>query len=196
MPDAVDLYWLPLGAGGRFVRCNGRAYERAVAAIGRRQPRDLYHSALLVHLDGASYAIEMTPVRRGAHGAVAGGAVWSERLRRWRVFRYEVRAWRDGAIPDVAEAVDSSQRQTDDTEAARRLLELVPQVPTPVWRPETWNSNSLVAWLLSESGIGVERVHLPVGGRAPGWDAGLQVSRSPAIRRRASRMPSTPSVSR
>jgi hypothetical protein len=24
---AVDLYWLPLGAGGHFVRLNGRMYE-------------------------------------------------------------------------------------------------------------------------------------------------------------------------
>ena len=24
---AVDLYWLPLGAGGHFVRFNGRVYE-------------------------------------------------------------------------------------------------------------------------------------------------------------------------
>ncbi|HEX6229829.1 MAG TPA: hypothetical protein VFZ41_10265 [Solirubrobacterales bacterium] len=28
---AVDLYWLPLGAGGHFVRLNGRIYE----ALGR-----------------------------------------------------------------------------------------------------------------------------------------------------------------
>jgi hypothetical protein len=27
MIDGVDLYWLPLGAGGHFVRLNGRIYE-------------------------------------------------------------------------------------------------------------------------------------------------------------------------
>ena len=27
----VDLYWLPLGAGGHFVRLNGRVYERLAA---------------------------------------------------------------------------------------------------------------------------------------------------------------------
>ena len=32
---AVDLYWLPLGAGGRFVRRNGVIYE-ALAAVGTR----------------------------------------------------------------------------------------------------------------------------------------------------------------
>ena len=31
-PSGVDLYWLPLGAGGWFVRLNGRAYEALVAA--------------------------------------------------------------------------------------------------------------------------------------------------------------------
>jgi hypothetical protein len=29
----VDLYWLPLGAGGHFVRLNGRVYEACDAAI-------------------------------------------------------------------------------------------------------------------------------------------------------------------
>lgn len=33
----VDLYWLPLGAGGRSVRLNGRVYERVVAWLERRE---------------------------------------------------------------------------------------------------------------------------------------------------------------
>lgn len=33
--SAVDLYWLPLGAGGHFVKLNGRAYE---AVKARRRP--------------------------------------------------------------------------------------------------------------------------------------------------------------
>jgi hypothetical protein len=35
---AVDLYWLPLGAGGHFVRLNGRLYEALAARCsgGRR----------------------------------------------------------------------------------------------------------------------------------------------------------------
>ena len=32
----VDLYWLPLGAGGHFVRLNGRVYEALVARRDRR----------------------------------------------------------------------------------------------------------------------------------------------------------------
>jgi hypothetical protein len=42
----VDLYWLPLGAGGHFVRLNGRVYEALAARLQRRPARDLYHSAL------------------------------------------------------------------------------------------------------------------------------------------------------
>jgi hypothetical protein len=45
---AVDLYWLPLGAGGHFVRLNGRMYEALAARVRRRPVRDLYHSALQV----------------------------------------------------------------------------------------------------------------------------------------------------
>lgn len=63
----VDLWWLPLGAGGRFVRFNGRAYEALVARVQRRPPRDLYHAALELHADGRRWVIEMAP-------AWAGGA--------------------------------------------------------------------------------------------------------------------------
>ena len=58
----IDLYWLPLGAGGRFVRVNGKIYERLVALRQHRPARDIYHSALQVRLDGMTYAIEMGPV--------------------------------------------------------------------------------------------------------------------------------------
>ena len=35
MDGSVDLYWLPLGAGGHFVRLNGRIYE-AMASLPDR----------------------------------------------------------------------------------------------------------------------------------------------------------------
>jgi hypothetical protein len=38
-PASVDLYWLPLGAGGWFVRLNGRVYERIHAFVEHRAPR-------------------------------------------------------------------------------------------------------------------------------------------------------------
>jgi hypothetical protein len=49
MSAAVDLYWIPLGAGGHYVRLNGRVYEAVVAACAHRPRCDLYHAAL-VHL--------------------------------------------------------------------------------------------------------------------------------------------------
>ena len=61
---SVDLYWLPLGAGdpSRCVRGNGLVYEALVAAHQRQPRADLYHSALIVRLDGHAHAIEMAPV--------------------------------------------------------------------------------------------------------------------------------------
>jgi len=120
---------------------------------------------------------------RAARGVVAEGAVGSRRAGRLRLFRYEVRRWPDGVIPDLAEAVESPHRVSDDPEVARRLLELVPQVPTPVWGRdelrcgEMWNSNSLTSWLIVRSGLAVDSVRPPTGGRAPGWDAGIVVAR-------------------
>jgi hypothetical protein len=178
---SIDLYWLPLGAGGHFVRLNGRVYEAAAARLERRAALDLYHSALEVRVPEARFVIEMTPVPRGdgaARGVVAGGPVGTRWAGRLRLFRYEIRRWRDGAIPDVAEAVESPRRLSDDRDRARRLLDLVPRAPTPVWgrdelrAGEMWNSNSLISWLLARSGVDGE-VAPPRGGRAPGWDAGL-----------------------
>lgn len=181
----VELYWLPLGAGGHSVRLNGRVFEAVVARRDRRPPASLYHSALVVQVPEAAFVVEMAPVRdrHGAsRGVVAEGPVGMRWAGRIRIFRYEVRRWRDGVIPDVDEAVDSPQHLTDDTSLARRVLELVPAVPTAVWgrdeleTGEMWNSNSLISWLIVRSGIGLERVRMPAGGRAPGWDAGIIVA--------------------
>ena len=46
----IDLYWLPLGAGGHSVRLNGKVFEAVAASLGRRDRCDLYHSALQVYL--------------------------------------------------------------------------------------------------------------------------------------------------
>ena len=94
-----------------------------------------------------------------------------------------MRCWRDGAIPDVAEAVDSPVRLSDDPGVARRVLDLVPRVPTPVWgrdglrTGDMWNSNSLTAWLIVSAGLDAGGVAPPVNGRAPGWHAGVVVAR-------------------
>ncbi|MFL5975677.1 MAG: hypothetical protein ACJ76G_11130 [Solirubrobacterales bacterium] len=130
--------------------------------------------------------IEQTPVpdlSATDRGVVAGGAVGSRSAGRLRIFRYEIRVWRGGQIPDVAEAVDSPQRLSDDEACARRVLKVVPKVPTPVWgrdelnTGEMWNSNSVIAWVIARSGIDTESIQPPAGGRAPGWRAGLVLAR-------------------
>ena len=183
---AVDLYWLPLGAGGHSVRLNGRLYEAVAARLQRRPACDLYHSALQVEVPGAKYVIEQAPVHDWSgkeRGVVAEGAVGSRLAGRFRIFRYEIRLWCGGHIPDVAEAVDSPRRLTSDEDRARRVLDLVAQVPTPVWgrdelaTGEMWNSNSVIAWVIARAGIGTESIKPPTGGRAPGWQAGLVIAR-------------------
>ena len=184
---AVDLYWLPLGAGGHFVRLNGRVYEGIQAWRERRRAFDLYHSALQVHVPEGRFVIEtawpIPDAHPAARGVVVEGPVLSRRVARLRVFRYEVRRWREGAIPDIAEAVESPQRISEDADRAYRVLDLAPSVPTPVWgRDEAgtgdmWNSNSVISWLLERSGLPTGGIRPPAGGRAPGWDAGLVTAR-------------------
>ena len=64
----------------------------------------------------------MTPVpdARGAErGVVVEGSVGARWAGRLRIFRYEVRRWRDGHIPDVEEAVGGARRLTDSRAHAR-----------------------------------------------------------------------------
>ena len=184
--SGVDLYWLPLGAGGHSVRVNGRVFEAVAARLDRRRPCDLYHSALIVRVPEQSFVIEMSPIRDrdgAARGVVGEGSVGSRWAGRFRIFRYEVRRWAGGIIPDIDEAVESPLRLTQDEGLARRLLDLAGQVPTPVWgrdeldAGEVWNSNSVTAWLIARCGLSAESIRLPRGGRAPGWNAGLAVAK-------------------
>ena len=185
MKYGIDLYWLPLGAGGHSVRLNGRVFEAVAARLERRPRCDLYHSALEVRVPEGRFVIEQGPARHsgGEHGVVAEGSVGSRWAGRLPILRYEIRCWRGGSIPDAEEAVESPQRLTDDPDTGRRLLDLVPHVPMAVWgrdelrAGEMWNSNSLVAWLIARSGLPTESIHPPAGGRAPGWSAGLVVAR-------------------
>jgi hypothetical protein len=183
---AVDLYWLPLGAGGQFVRLNGRVFEALAARLAHRSTCDLYHSALEVRVPDGRFVIEQAPVRDehgDRRGVVGEGAVGTRRAGRLRLFRYEIRRWRGGEIPDVVEAVESPRRLTGDQDRARRVLDLAPLVPTPVWgrdelrAGEMWNSNSVISWLITRSGLDVDAIAPPQGGRAPGWHAGIVVAR-------------------
>jgi hypothetical protein len=66
---AVDLFWLPLGAGGYSVRLNGRVFEEVAARLIHRSVNDLYHSALEVHLPDAG---RTRSIRRSVGGHRAG----------------------------------------------------------------------------------------------------------------------------
>ncbi len=183
----VSLLWLPLGADGNpAVRWGGRAYEAVAARRGHRDRLSLFHSALLVRLGGTSFVVEMAPAWGAPEcerGVVGEGAVGLAFLGRSRFFRYEVRRWRDGVIADAGLAVDGPQDLDASDGQARALLALVPRCPTPVWgrdelaAGDMWNSNSLVAWLLTHVGLYADEIAPPVHGRAPGWDAGVRVAR-------------------
>ena len=135
--------------------------------------------------------IEMAPIpdlHGERRGVVAEGPVGVRWVGRLRTFRYEIRCWRDGLIPDQHLAT-STVRVDIDSAGALRLLDLVPSVPCPVWgrddlrAGEMWNSNSVVSWLLSRSGVDVDQIQPPPDGRAPGWGAGVVVAardRAPA----------------
>ena len=195
---SVDLYWLPLGAGDNThcVRVNGRAFEAAAARREHRASCDLYHAALAVSLGGHRFVIEMAPAwgtDASERGVVCEGPVGLRWLGRSRFFRYEVRVWRDGVIPDAKEAVDSPQRLSTDPVVAQQILDLAPTFPAATWgrdelqAGDMWNSNSLVAWLLARSGHDMDTLGPPERGRAPGWLAGLVVAarNDPARRREA-----------
>lgn len=182
---AVDLFWIPLGAGAHAAKTSGKIFEALAAFLQQRPRRDLYHSALEIYAPEGRYVVEQTPVpdvSGDVRGVVGGGAVGARWLGRYRVFRYEIRRWLGGSIPDVHDAVASPVRIVDDPAVARRILDVLPTIPCPVWgrdelrAGEMWNSNSVIAWALSRGGADMAMINPPPGGRAPGWHAGLVVS--------------------
>jgi hypothetical protein len=185
----LDLFWLPLGAGGHVVRWNGRVYEWLSARREGRAPLDLYHAGLMVCSDDVTYAVEMGPVWNVSdddRGVVCEGPVGTRWLGRFRAFRYEVRCWAGGRIPDIAEAVDSPLRTTTDRDQVAAVLTVLHDLPRLTWgrdelgTGEMWNSNSVVAYTLARAGHDMDLIHPPARGRAPGWGAGLRLAARPA----------------
>jgi hypothetical protein len=182
----LDLYWIPLGAGASVVRVCGKTYEALAAAAQRRRRRDLFHSALVASTGDVRFFIEMAPIPDDfgpqQRGVVGEGPVGTRWARRFRVFRYEIRRWREGEIPDIRYAVASPVRIADDAGVVERVLDLLPLLPTPVWgrdelhAGEMWNSNSVISWVLTQAGVLAEAGRPPGNGRAPGWDAGVLVA--------------------
>ncbi len=184
----IHLYWIPLGAGGSgFVRMNGRIYEAVKAAMQRRPSCDLYHTALSASVPEGRFIVEtMWPTpddRIESRGVTVVGPVFSPWLSFTRVFRYEIRCWQDGLLPDADEAIGGPQTLSNDPGTARRLLDLTRSVPALTWGRDAvgvgdmWNSNSVVSWLLTRAGLPTESIEAPSGGRAPGWEAGIAGAR-------------------
>lgn len=177
----MRLFWIPLGAGAHVVRISGRIYEGLAATVQRRGQCDLYHSALEIAVPSALFVVEMTPVPDGGgprRGVVAEGPVGSRLLGRFRLFRYEVRRWAGGVIPDLDAAV-ATVHLPCARDRAEWILDLVPAIPTLVWgrdelgAGDMWNSNSVTAWVLARGGLDTRAIGPPARGRAPGWHAGL-----------------------
>lgn len=186
---SVALYWIPLGAGGQSVRFNGMMYEAAMAAIERRSRCHIFHSALEIALPAGSYMVEMTPVpdvHGGRRGVVAEGPVGIHGAGRLRLFRYEVRRWRDGVVPDLTDAVGGPQLVVTDAACAQALFDVLPKVPRLTWgrdqwgAGEMWSCNSVVSWALTVAGVDAGSIALPTRARAPGWDAGIVIGRCQA----------------
>lgn len=188
--SAVDLLWIPLGAGASLptVRVSGLVYESIAAAREHRRRLALYHAAMEVRLENDVHVLEMTPAWGPAHqpgAAVTGGAVGARVLGRSRLFRYEVHCSTRATIPDREHAVSTVRVAAGDDHLARRIVDLAPYVPQATWgrdelrTGDMWNSNSIVAWLLARAGADVGSLEPPAGGRAPGWAAGLAVARAP-----------------
>lgn len=188
----VYLYWIPLGAGGSgFVRMNGRIYEWGKALIERRRPLHLCHTALVVRLPEGEFIVEtMWPSPdsdTGSRGVVVEGPVFAPWLTSTRVFRYEVRCWRNGVLPDADEAIGGPQRVSGDLALARDLLDQVASVPALIWGRDQlgvrdmWNSNSVISWLLAVAGLPMETIMPPMGARVPGWHAGIEMAKRLAV---------------
>ena len=147
----VDLYWSQLGAGGHFVRLNGRVYEALPARLQRRPARDPYHSALELELPEATFVIEQAPVHDWSgqeRGVVAEGAVGGRWAGRFRIFRYKIRQMpaffflgrNDHCVPPEtsvayfdALTAPSKKLVWFERAPARRCLPMSQRGPTPRW---------------------------------------------------------------
>jgi hypothetical protein len=185
----LDVWWLPVGAGGHVVIHTSRWWELIQAAKARRAPRPLFHAALEVFVGDVRHLIEMAPawgVPACPRGVVATGPVGMRWLGRSRFFRYEVRCWVGGILPDRAWAVDSPVSFPLSEGEGASLLARVGAVPRFIWGRDTlrcgdmWNSNSLVSWLLMTAGIDATQISPPDGGRAPGWASGVAAAQRAA----------------
>lgn len=145
------------------------------------------HTALVVTTESGRIIIECAWPSPDAElterGVLVVGPVFSRFLGRIRTFRYEVRCWRDGVIPDLEYAV-ASVRLSGDLDTADRVVAAAASVPANCWgrdelnSGEMWNSNSVISYVLGMAGIAVVDIEPPPGTRAPGWTSGIAAART------------------
>ena len=84
--------------------------------------------------------IEMTPIVDGQghqRGLVAEGLVGTRWAGRFRMFRYEVRKWRNGVIPDLGEAVARERLSNHERDARRPAIPISGIVIQPTTVPQS-----------------------------------------------------------
>lgn len=174
----VRLWWLPVGAGGHVVTRTSRWWERWRAMREKRPPQQLFHSALEVTTDGSRYAIEMTPAwgqGSGPRGVVATGPVGLRSLGALRLFRYEVRCWRSGEIPDLAYAPAPPVDLRVTSGCAGDLITRVAEVPRLVWGAKSARRRHVelqLPHLLAAANLGARRRGPPASRRWQGPGVG------------------------
>ncbi|MCC7365788.1 MAG: hypothetical protein IT303_15595 [Dehalococcoidia bacterium] len=176
---------MPVGAGTpRLQQLSLRGWEAFEAWRTRRTRAVLYHCALKLRPgEGEQFTLELAPafIRDGV-APLASGPVGLRFAGRWRLFRYELKCLPVDRLPDEQWAVDSPIAVSDDPAVARQLIALAPTVPTHTWgrrvrgTHEMWTSDSVVPWLLTRAGIATAGLGPLPGGRAPGWQAGLDLA--------------------
>lgn len=180
----VDILWMPVaaGTGSRLRLWSLAAWEALDAFAHRRKRASLYHSALKVRTsDAVDFTVELTPVFGFEPTPPAmTGPVGFRGADRFRLFRYQMRCIRAETLPDEEWVVSQSRLSTDGS-VADRIVVAAADVPPLTWgrRPrgcsEMWTSDSAIAWLLRRVGLDAAAVRIPEGGRAPGWQAGLEL---------------------
>ena len=185
---SVDLYWLPLGAGGHSVRLNGRVYESWWPRMPRGgRPSTSTTPRSWFACPAGRFVIEQAPVRDGngrERGVVSEGPVASRWAGRWRIFRYEVRL--------LARRLDTGRRRGGRQPAATNERS---SCGTPAARARAAGADADVGTRrvlrggdvelelaespgsLSAAGSRLASIRPPAGGRAPGWNAGVTVAR-------------------
>ena len=179
---AVDLYWIPLGAGAHVVRISGKLFEAVSALVARRPRCDLYHSALVITLPEGHFMIEQAPVpdlHGERRGVVAEGPVGMRWLGRFRIFRYEIRSLARGHHSRH----QSGDRQSGQDHRRRRGRQTNPHdvafdTDTRVGPRRVRHRRNVELELGCLLGPGAQRgrirdVHPPLNGRAPGGTRAL-----------------------